>query len=129
MFVKVRRAFTAGSILFLLVLFTLPSLYLKSRCRELSALGEQVLAYALAENNPAARETYGTMRERYEAMRGKAELFLDHRVMDAATLPLALMEVYLTAGDTVSLEAAFVQFQEALNCILAIEAGDPRLFL
>ena len=38
MFVKVRRAFTALSILFLLFLFLVPSLYLRAQCAALEQL-------------------------------------------------------------------------------------------
>ena len=122
MFVKVRQAFTVGAILFLLMLFLLPSLYLKRECEALNQLCDRVVS----SRDGAA---YDQLRERYEAMRGKAELFLDHKVVDQATVPLELMGVYLYAGDPISLEAAAAEFRQALRCMLSIETGDIRLLL
>ena len=122
MFVKVRQAFTVGAILFLLMLFLLPSLYLKRECKALNQLCDRVVS----SRDGAA---YDQLRERYKAMRGKAELFLDHKVMDEATVPLELMGVYLDAGDAVALEAAAAEFRQALRCMLSIETGDIRLLL
>ena len=122
MFVKVRQAFTVGAILFLLMLFLLPSLYLKSECEALNQLCDRVVS----SRDGAA---YEELKERYEAMRGKAELFLDHKVMDEATVPLELMGVYLDAGDAIPLEAAATEFRQALRCMLSIETGDIRLLL
>ena len=122
MFVKVRQAFTVGAILFLLMLFLLPSLYLKSECEALNQLCDRVVS----SRDGAA---YAELKDRYEAMRGKAELFLDHKVMDEATVPLELMGVYLDAGDAVALEAAAAEFRQALRCMLSIETGDIRLLL
>ena len=122
MFVKVRQAFTVGAILFLLMLFLLPSLYLKSECEALNQLCDRVVS----SRDGAA---YAELKERYEAMRGKAELFLDHKVVDQATVPLELMGVYLDAGDAVALEAAAAEFRQALRCMLSIETGDIRLLL
>ena len=85
MFVKVRRAFTVGAVLFLLFLFIVPSLYLRAQCAVLDQLCDRVL-----NGDQAA---YGALTKRYEAMRSRAELFLDHRVMDDATVPLELMGV------------------------------------
>ena len=121
MFIKVRRAFTAGAVLFLLLLFLLPSLYLKRQCEALTGLSDRVLA--------GDRAAYNELVDRYEAMRQVAELFLDHQVMDDATTPLALMGVYLQTGDEVSLRAAVTEFRLALGCLLAIEGGDIRLLL
>lgn len=121
MFVKVRRAFTGGAVAFLLLLFILPSLYLREECAALNGLCDRVVAGDTA--------AYGALRERYEAMRSRAELFLDHQVMDDASLPLELMGVYLDAGDTASLRAAAAQFRLALACMLNIETGDLRLLL
>lgn len=129
MFVKVRRAFTVISIVFLLGLFTIPSLYLKDRCKELDRLCEQVLSAAGSKDQAAAREAYGALTEVYEDMRRKAELFLDHQVMDDATTPLKLMGVYLEAEDPVSLKAEAAAFRQALQCMLSIETGDIRLLL
>lgn len=129
MFVKVRRTFTVLSVLFLLGLFLLPSLYLRDRCAALNGLCDAVLTDARSGDGPAAREAYGTLTEAYEAMRRKAELFMDHQVMDDATVPLVLMGVYLDAEDVVSLEAAAAEFRQALSCMLAIETGDIRLLL
>lgn len=122
MFVKVRQIFTVGAILFLLVLFLLPSLYLKQQCEVLNELCDRAVG-------TRDRAVYDELRERYEAMRGKAELFLDHKVMDDAAVPLELMGVYLDAGDAVSLEAAATEFRQALRCMLSIETGDIRLLL
>ena len=122
MFVKVRQAFTVGAILFLLMLFLLPSLYLKRECEALNQLCDRVVS----SRDGAA---YDELKERYVAMRGKAELFLDHKVMDEATVPLELMGVYLYAGDAISLEAAAAEFRQALRCMLSIETGDIRLLL
>ena len=122
MFVKVRQAFTVGAILFLLMLFLLPSLYLKRECEALNQLCDRVVS----SRDGAA---YAELKGRYEAMRGKAELFLDHKVMDEATVPLELMGVYLDAGDAISLEAAATEFRQALRCMLSIETGDIRLLL
>ena len=122
MFVKVRQAFTVGAILFLLMLFLLPSLYLKRECEALNQLCDRVVS----SRDGAA---YDQLRERYKAMRGKAELFLDHKVMDQATVPLELMGVYLDAGDAVALKAAAAEFRQALRCMLSIETGDIRLLL
>ena len=122
MFVKVRQAFTVGAILFLLMLFLLPSLYLKRECEALNQLCDRVVS-------SRDRAVYAELKERYEAMRGKAELFLDHKVMDEATVPLELMGVYLDAGDAVALEAAAAEFRQALRCMLSIETGDIRLLL
>ena len=129
MFVKVRRVFTVGSILFLLALFTLPSLYLKTQCAALRELCDQVLLAKQADNAEAARAAYDSLSAQYERMRSRAELFLDHKVMDQATLPLQLMGVYLDAGDAVALEAAAAEFRQALRCMLSIETGDIRLLL
>ena len=122
MFVKVRQAFTVGVILFLLMLFLLPSLYLKRECEALNQLCDRVVS----RRDGAA---YDELKERYEAMRGKAELFLDHKVMDEATVPLELMGVYLDAGDAVALKAAAAEFRQALRCMLSIETGAIRLLL
>ena len=122
MFVRVRQIFTVGAVLFLLVLFLLPSLYLKDQCGLLNELCDKVV-------DTRDRAAYDQLRERYEAMRGKAELFLDHKVMDDATVPLELMGVYLDADDAVSLEAAATEFRQALRCMLSIETGDIRLLL
>ena len=122
MFVKVRRIFTVGAVLFLLLLFLLPSLYLKQQCRLLNELCDRVVS-------TRDKAAYDELRERFEAMRGKAELFLDHKVMDNATMPLELMRVYLDAADAVSLKAAATEFRQALRCMLSIETGDIRLLL
>lgn len=122
MFVKVRRIFTVGAVLFLLLLFLLPSLYLKQQCRLLNELCDRVVS-------TRDKAAYDELRERYEAMRGKAELFLDHKVMDDATVPLELMGVYLDAADAVSLKAAAAEFRQALQCMLSVETGDIRLLL
>lgn len=114
--------FTVGAILFLLMLFLLPSLYLKQQCWVLNELCDKVV-------DTRDRAAYDQLRERYVAMRGKAELFLDHKVMDDATVPLELMGVYLSAGDAVSLLAAATEFRQALRCMLSIETGDIRLLL
>ena len=100
MFVKVRRVFTLLSVLFLLFLFILPSLYLKDRCAELDELCGQVLFAARSGDAVSAQRTYVVLRTRYEQMRRKAELFLNHGVMDDATVPLHEMDVYLKTGDT-----------------------------
>ena len=121
MFVKVRRAFTAGAVLFLLFLFIVPSLYLRDQCTALNELCDRVLA--------GDRAAYADLQARYEAMRSRAELFLDHRVMDDATVPLRLMDVYMEAGDQTSLRAAAAEFKQALECMLSIETGDLRLLL
>lgn len=105
----------------MLFLFIVPSLYLRDQCAVLNDLCDRVLS--------GDRAAYGALQARYEAMRGRAELFLDHRVMDDATTPLALMGVYLEAGDAVSLRAAATEFQQALACILSIETGDLRRLL
>ncbi len=122
MFVKVRRIFTIGAILFLLLLFILPSLYLKRECERLDRLCDQVVA-------AGDRAAYDELRSRYEIMRKRAELFLDHAVMDAATVPLQLMGVYLDAGGPIALSAAAAEFRQALACMLSIETGDIRLLL
>ena len=121
MFVKVRRVFTIGAALFLLLLFILPSRYLHERCAELDTLCGRVLSGDTA--------AYAVLEERYEAMRNKAELFLDHKVLDDATAPLKRMGVYLAAGDSASLRAAAAEFRQALSCMLSIEGGDLRLLL
>ena len=146
---KVRRVFTVLSVLFLLFLFIFPSLYLKDRCAELDELCGQVLFAARSGDAVSAQRTYVVLRTRYEQMRRKAELFLNHgviravgyhiqgaqnekkysKVMDDATVPLHEMDVYLKTGDTLALEAAAVRFRLALDCMLAIETGDLRLFL
>ena len=108
---------------------SLLSLFLRDRCRELNELCDQVLENVEGGDALAARMAYGTLTDRYEAMRDCAELFLDHRVMDDATLPLEQMGVYLHAEDAVSLQAVTAQFRQALECMLAIEAGDLRLLL
>ena len=122
MFVKVRRIFTVGAVLFLLALFLLPSLYLKKQCEALNELCDRVAS-------TRSKAAYDELRERYDAMRSRAELFLDHKVMDDATVPLELMGVYLDAGDAVSLRAAATEFRQALRCMLSIETGDIRLLL
>lgn len=129
MFVKVRRVFTVLSVLFLLFLFIFPSLYLKDRCAELDELCGQVLYAARSGDAVEAQRTYVALRNRYEQMRRKAELFLNHGVVDEATMPLYEMDVYLKTGDVLALEAAAVRFRLALDCMLAIETGDLRLFL
>ena len=129
MFVKVRRWFTLLSVLFLLLLFLLPSLYLNDRCGELDELCGQILYAARSGDAVTAQRTYVTMRTRYEQLRRRAELFLDHKVMDDATAPLYEMDVYLKTGDTLALEAAAVRFRLALACMLSIETGDLRLLL
>ena len=121
MFVKVRRVFTVGAAAFLLFLFTVPSLFLKHRCAELDELCDRVLS--------GDRAAYETLTERYDSLRSRAELFLDHRVMDDATLPLEMMGVYLASGEQVSLRAAATEFRQALDCMLSIETGDLRLLL
>ena len=121
MFVKVRRAFTAGAVAFLLFLFLVPSLYLRSQCEILGRLSDQVAAGDTA--------AYTALQARYEAMRRKAELFLDHKVLDDATVPLKLMGVYLDVDDSPSLLAATAEFRQALDCMLAIETADLRLLL
>lgn len=129
MFVKVRRAFTAGAVLFLLLLFLLPVRFLRGWCTELNGLCDQVLQYDGAGASSDARTAYDALQSEYEIMRQVAELFLDHRVMDDATVPLRLMGVYLDAGDSASLRAAAAEFRQALDCMLAIERGDLRLLL
>ena len=129
MFVKVRRVFTLGAALFLLCLFTLPSLYLRDRCGALNSCVEQVLALDAAGDGAGAQAAYEALCGAYETMRTRAELFLDHRVMDDATAPLELMGVYLAGGDGLSLRAAAAEFVQALRCMLAIETGDLRLLL
>ncbi len=108
--------------MFLLLLFTLPSLYLREQCDALNQLCGRVVS-----NEDMA--AYDELRARYDAMRSKAELFLDHKVMDDATVPLELMGVYLAAKDHVSLQAAATEFRQALECMLSIETGDIRLLL
>lgn len=122
MFIKVRRTFTLGSVLFLLLLFTLPSLYLKNECDGLRQLCDRVV-------NAEDREAYAELRDRYEAMRSKAEMFLDHKALDGATVPLRLMGVYLLEEDRTSLQAAAEEFLQALDCLQAVETGDLRLLL
>ena len=129
MFVKIRRAFTIAAILVLLWLFIFPSLFLQDRCEALNGECDALLAAVRDGDMPAAREDYASLQAQYEAMRIRTELFLDHRVMDDATVPLKLMGVYLQAEDAVSLAAAAAEFRQALACMLAIETGDPRLLL
>lgn len=129
MFIRVRRIFTVGAVAFLLLLFILPSLYLQGQCEALSADADQVLALDEAGDEAGAQAAYEALKGRYEAMRKRAELFLDHQVMDDATQPLALMGVYLAAGDSLSLRAAATEFRQALDCMLAIETGDLRMLL
>lgn len=129
MFVKVRRAFTVGAVAFLLFLFTVPSLYLRAKCQALNERCDAVLSAVAAGDATAAQAAYRSLQTQYEAMRRRAELFMDHRVMDDATVPLALMGVYLAAADEVSLQAAAAEFRQALSCLLAIETADPRLLL
>ena len=129
MFVKVRRVFTAGAILFLLGLFILPSLFLRGWSAELNGLCDQMLLCERTGEEDAARKAYEALQYEYGIMRGVAELFLDHRVMDDATLPLELMGVYLGAKDQTALEAAAAQFRLALECMLNIEKGDIRMLL
>ena len=129
MFIKVRRIFTVGAVAFLLLLFTLPSLFLKSRCEALSGDVDRLLLLDEAGDEAGAQAAYEALKGRYEAMRKGAELFLDHQVMDDATRPLALMEVYLRGGDSLSLRAAAAEFRQALDCMLAIETGDLRMLL
>lgn len=129
MFIKVRRAFTLLTVLFLLGLFTLPALYLRDRCAELNELCGQVLFAARSGDAVEAQRTYVALLTQYEALRRKAELFLNHTVMDDATAPLREMDVYLKTGDAPALEAAAVRFRLALDCMLAVETGDLRLLL
>ena len=129
MFIKVRRAFTALAVLFLLGLFLLIPRFLRGWCAELNELVDLVLQYDLAGETALAQKNYEALQQEYAIMRGGAELFLDHRVMDDATLPLRLMGVYLEAGDQVSLKAAAAEFRQALACMLAIETGDLRFLL
>ena len=129
MFVKVRRAFTIGAVLFLLLLFLLPARFLRGWCAELNGLCDQVLESDRIGAAIDARTAYDALQSEYEIMRRVAELFLDHRVIDEATGPLRLMGVYLDAGDSVSLRAAAAEFRQALDCMLAIETGDLRLLL
>ena len=128
MFIKVRRGFTLATVLFLLLLFLLPARFLRGWSEELNELCDQVLFLEQTDAS-AAERAYGTLRTEYEMMRRVAELFLDHRVMDDATVPLELMGVYLSAGDGVSLRAAAAEFRQALACMLSIETGDLRLLL
>ena len=58
MFVKVRRIFTVGAVLFLLLLFLLPSLYLKQQCRLLNELCDRVVS-------TRDKAAYDELRERY----------------------------------------------------------------
>ena len=129
MFIKVRRVFTVCTILTLALLFTLPARYLNGWSRELNELCDQVLLYAERGEAANAAKLYGTLQDEYEMMRSVTELFLDHRIMDDATVPLKLMGVYLDAGDGVSLRAAAAEFRQALGCMLDIETGDLRLLL
>lgn len=129
MFVKVRRAFTVGAVLFLLGMFTLPSLYLRTQCAALNGLCGEVLLASCAGDEAAAQAQYEALQARFEAMRRLGELFLDHRVLDDAARPLALMGVYLQAGDAVALAAAASEFELALGCLLSIEGGNPGLLL
>lgn len=129
MFVKVRRAFTVGAVLFLLGMFTLPSLYLRTQCAALNGLCGEVLSAQGRQDAPAAQAAYEALQARFDAMRRLGELFLDHRVLDDAARPLSLMGVYLQAGDAVSLTAAASEFELALGCLLSIEGGNPGLFL
>lgn len=129
MFIKVRRTFTVLAVLFLLGLFLLPARFLRGWCTELNELCDQVLLYDETGAADMARRDYESLRQEYEIMRAVAELLLDHRVMDDATLPLELMGVYLDAGDQVSLKAAAAEFRQALECMLSIETGDLRLLL
>ena len=111
-FVKVRRAFTVGAVLLLLFLFIVPSLYLGAQCAALDQLTDRVLS--------GDQAAYEALTKRYEAMRRRAELFLDHRVMDDATVPLKLMGVYLDVDDSPALLAAATEFRQALACMLAL---------
>lgn len=129
MFIKVRRVFTLGAAVFLLLLFTLPSLYLRDRCEALNGRAAQVLALNAAGDGAGAQAAYEALWAEYDAMRARAELFLDHGVMDDATVPLKLMGVYLSGGDGLSLRAAAAEFCQALECMQAIETGDLRLLL
>lgn len=129
MFIKVRRAFTVGVILFLLCLFVFPSLFLQGRCQQLGELCGRVVTGVDGGDTAAARAAYETLKVRFEAMRAYGELFLDHKVMDDASRPLTRMGVYLDAGDGVALRAEAADFLLALNCILAIETVDLGLFL
>ena len=129
MFVKVRRAFTVGAVLFLLGMFTLPSLYLRTQCAALNGLCGEVLSAQGRQDAPAAQAAYEALQARFEAMRRLGELFLDHRVLDDAARPLALMGVYLQAGDAVALTAAASEVELALGCLLSIEGGNPGLLL
>ncbi len=107
--------------LLLLFLFIVPSLYLGAQCAALDQLTDRVLS--------GDQAAYEALTKRYEAMRRRAELFLDHRVMDDATVPLKLMGVYLDVDDSPALLAAATEFRQALACMLAIETGDLRLLL
>ncbi len=129
MFIKVRRWFTLCAILFLLLLFTVPSFYLRSRCRELNELCDKLLSASQTGEAAEAAVLHRQMRAIFEGMKAPMESFLDHAVVDEAALPLTLMGVYLDAGDETSMKAAAAQFRMALSCMQSIEGFDLRLFL
>ena len=75
MFVKVRRAFTVGAVLFLLGMFTLPSLYLRTQCAALNGLCGEVLLASRAGDEAAAQAQYEALQARFEAMRRLGSCF------------------------------------------------------
>ena len=129
MFLKVRRVFTVGVVVFLLGLFSLPALYLEGQCAQMEQLTEELLAAADREDFAAAQGAYGKLRQRMTDMKPRADSFLDHAVVDQAALPVEQMGVYLSAGDKVGLRAAAAELRLALSCIRSIEGFHLRMFL
>ena len=63
MFIRIRQIFTVGAVLFLLMLFLLPSLYLKQQCGVLNELCDRVV-------NAGERAAFDELQTRYEEQGG-----------------------------------------------------------
>lgn len=128
MFISVRRFFTLFAAIFLLVIFFLPSGFLKSRVSALQGLNRELIQAVDEGNGDETLRLLTEIEILYAKTEPTVEFFLDHTAVDAASLPLSLMRSYFVKGDDTSLRASAVEFSLALEHILSIEAFNVRMF-
>ncbi|MBQ7279016.1 MAG: hypothetical protein IJR17_07480 [Clostridia bacterium] len=122
MFIKVRRLFTAGAILALLLLFILPGVYIRQSCRELSSL-----AMAVAESRNQA--DFEKLYAGYDEFSQTLDFFVPNVLISPASQAMERMKAYTEQGEATELWRAARDFCLALGDIAAAETLDSHLFL
>lgn len=122
MFIKVRRLFTAGAILALLLLFIVPGVYIRKSCRELQSLA---MAVAKTRNQGDFEKLYAG----YDEFSQTLDFFVPNVLISPASQAMERMKAYTEQGEATELWRAARDFCLALGDIAAAETLDSHLFL